>query len=446
MGSIAYTELGVSSKDYYNTELTTHITSIGGNTLSTLTPVVSNGSVTLPITLIAKGSYDIIYTSTDLWENVNTITRVLQIIAAPNLTMSLNGVAGITKITIYSGSTTYIELGVISKDYNNTELTTYITSIGGNTLSPHIPVVSNTSVTLPIALTIGSYDIIYRSTDSWTNVNTISRVLQIEVSPFNPFIINTSFPNEYNSTTNSYNTPTTWDTGINNSNILWSSNTDWSLSNPYLIYNPTITPSNNSWIVLEDLSTFVSLSKNFLNSIDIVNNSSWCFIFKLKQEHYSTYKAISINLDGTINIAASYDNIYNSSRSSSELFLSNTSLEWHRSSSAADGKNTFSGNLITPYTTYYNTVDIKFKSSLNFSSGVFLKIYKSDLTTIGIVIYDNNGNMLISYVRSEVAIDNQLPFFITCRDYRFYDGFIYSTSNMPYSTFITHFPSGNTFS
>ena len=451
-----YSDPGVTSTSHHGDILTTYIISIGSNILSPKVPLSTTSSTPISMTsLLEAGSYIITYNSTDSADIVQSITRTLEItidLTPPTMTL-----VGADTIEMNPGSI-YSELGVTSTSHYGAPLVAYIISIGSNILSIAAVTTTPTNIPMTSSLALGTYIITYNATDNNGNVKSITRtlVVTVVVPLYNAFIISTAGPNNvYNSETSKYEPIITWNTGINTSNIVWS----FTQGNRATIFNPYIVAPNNSWYFPSGGQSFC-FPKTFLSNIDIVN-ASWYVVFKMKNTNVDNTGGWEIGIDSTTNTWYNQSNVNSGlnmagqdGMSSSRILIRTTEFQF------------LPGNEMPYYSTAYHVIGgsliptgkstsnsggiITLKSSFSaLTSGIFLKIYKSSLTTMGIQIYNAAGSLLISFERQNIAIYfNQLPFHIYQNDdqYKFYDGFLYSKTDILASSFSTAFPSGNTFS
>ena len=166
-----YIESGVSSISSNGDILKSYIISIGTNILTIPIEAIINSTVVLGVT---TGVCNIVYKSFDTDNNVQYITRILNIsnnIIPP--TMQLIG----DNIIYLSIASKYTDFGVISTSYYNDILKSYIVSIGNNILTS--PIEAGTIIPLISTLVIGTYNIVYKSTDSDGNIQNITRILNI---------------------------------------------------------------------------------------------------------------------------------------------------------------------------------------------------------------------------------------------------------------------------
>ena len=196
-----YIEEGVSSISSNGDILKSYIISIGNNILPIpIEAIINSTIVTLGLTI---GIYNIIYKSSDNDNNIQYITRTLNISENISVhTMKLIG-DNPTSLTIKSN---YNEYGVISSSYYNNNLKSYIISIGDTIFTPPIEVVVNMYIPLISNLPLGTYDIVYKSTDSVDDsIQNITRTLIIienKILPsmklIGPSIVSSIQENNYN--------------------------------------------------------------------------------------------------------------------------------------------------------------------------------------------------------------------------------------------------------
>ena len=394
--------------------------------------------------------------------------------------------------TISTNIATYTELGVTATSYYNDPLTVYITYIGDILISPQIPIILGTVVTVPTSLVIGTYTITYKCTDSDGNIQYSTRSLVKLQSIYNSFIITLNGTYKWTKTGDNVGTylpkTITWNTGINNSNIVWSYmqiyykqhliEIPWvnpiASTSSCLIYTPLTGATYNATGFRLHYPTAWTLSKSFFTS-NI--SSTWYYVFKTNIPEYSYFgdtALFNINIDtnakywyitsGTVeNSVSNIISETNSSRMSEQsliIQLSNTSISWKSQSNSTVGNATFSYNgsllnttatdITLTSSTDYCSSTVNFKNSTSFNSGFFFKIYKSSDTTFGVIFYDTEENVLISFVRKNVKlIYNDIPFSM-CQPingagpFGFQDGFLYSSSDI--TSFINQFPNKSTFS
>ena len=441
-----YNDFGVTSTSYYYEVLTSYIISIGSTILTDPIQILSTSTPVPLISTLAIGTYNIVYKSSDTDGNIQTIIRKLTIVK--NIIPPTMLVLGLGTVTLLNG-TSYIDAGVTSTSFYNDVLTSYIISIGTTVFATPIPITStSTSVPLVSTLTFGIYSITYQSTDSNENIQTCTRKLIIDPPLYTAYVINTTSPNAYNTSTSNFNTLITWDSGINNSNIVW---TYVRMANYRVI--PIIT-SNYFYFPTNTTATSFCLSKSFLSNIDI--NSTWCFVIKCKFLSGSNSSNFTVYLDTKLDtfftpnsVSADYYVTECEARVSYRVLASVTI----QSSANFTGLiNQVSGSLVSnPVTnnitnTSFNISIIPSDISI-FLDGVFIKIYKPDATTIGIDLINAADVVLLSIKRLNVRMKNSLPFTIisSTNIYKYYDGFVYSSNDIPYSSYKTYFPSGTVF-
>ena len=131
--------------------------------------------------------------------------------------------------------------------------------------------------------------------------------------------------------------------------------------------------------------------------------------------------------------------------------MNNNLCKFYNAGNFSSVINQISGSLVgSPITNTTVKVDttISYITSSNFIlDGIFMKIYKTDATTIGADVINADGVVLISCKRLNVGMRNYIPFQIWQNNItiKYYDGFLYSPNDIPYSSYSTHFPSGTVF-
>ena len=444
--NIDYYDPGVISKNIYNEILPSYIISIDNNILSTQIPVLSTSTLIPLISTLPIGKYNIVYQST-YNGNKKTISRIINIIK--NTIKPIMELVGLDEVSTTLKSN-YSGLGVISKSFYNEILTSYIISIGDTILTSSIEVLT-TDISISLTLPVGTYTIVYNSTDYDNNLQSITRKLTITPSlssSFVAYVINTTYPNLYDSTTSKFTTPITWASGINTSNIIWSYK-----QNSYIIQNFTLITldGSKSYLYFANSSPKQSftLSKNILTDLNVDINSTWCFVIKLKYYSIPYTSFFELNMD--TDISSWFNSPDNSSGIGSGEFclrIKNDNISYLVFTILE-----ISGSLVEPYTDDY-TGSRRFRSGYNIdtllTNGIFIKFYKIDATTIGCEFINSSGVILLSFKRKDSTLYytvNAIPFNIYqgTDTYKFYDGFLYNKNDIPFNLYRTSFPSGLVF-
>ena len=450
---IDYSDPGVISKNIYNEFLPSYIISIDNNILSTQIPVLSTNTLIPVISTLPIGKYNIVYQST-YNGNKKTISRIINI--KKNTIKPIMELVGLDEVSTIL-KTDYSGLGVTSKSFYNETLTSYIISIGDTILTSPIEVLT-TDISISLTLTVGTYTIVYNSTDYDSNLQSITRKLtiipSISSSSFVAYVINTTYPNIYDSTTSNFTTPITWDSGINTSNIIWSYK-----QKSYIIQNPTLISLDDSkpYLYFPNSSSkqAFTLSKNILKELNVDINSTWCFVIKLK--YYSTPHISIFELNMDTDTSSWFNSPNNSSGVGSGDFciriVGNHISYLIRSYFPYTMNLEISGSLVDSITDEYDGACI-FHSGYNLdtllTNGIFIKFYKTDETTIGCEFINSDGVVLLSFKRKDAVMYhtvNAIPFYIyqEIDTYKFYDGFLYNKNDIPFSSYNTSFLSGLVF-
>jgi len=109
-------------------------------------------------TIPSVGSYDVVYSSTDTYGNTSSVTRTVQVADTTGPTITIAGDA----LTIVELGAAYTDAGATATDVSGavTVTTTGLEVIG----------------TIP---SLGSYDVVYSSTDTYGNTSSVTRTVQV---------------------------------------------------------------------------------------------------------------------------------------------------------------------------------------------------------------------------------------------------------------------------
>ena len=473
---VNYGDPGVLSKTVYDETIITYIYSIDG-VLKTNLRVKSTGNIedytflTLTGTSsLPLGDRIIRYKATDYQGNVNYITRTLNIVA--NTTKPTITLVGPQKLFFRQG-TSYTDTSATAIDLYGRSVLVYITSIAGVSVTETVLATSKPYMSAIENLTPGTYFIEYFARDLDLNEKTVTRSITIDAL-YTAYVIDTTSSNVYDSTSKTYPTEITLDTGINTSTIMWSN-----YENQKYTFNPIINTNTTSglscfvWLNSRQINTAWTIGANTLSKMDVW--SPWCFVFKVKNQNSSgtglfilfdpdptSWFRKTTNCSPVISCFAMNElsgGIFNFTSDGFNNVDTNVPMGIYRQFVTLTG--TIVPPLVSgddnPWTTNSGRMYQRLINNPDFMvAGCFVKISKTDrwTTCIEIIKPDSTDTSksitLFKLLRTGAVRYGLLPFSIYqsgTNYHKYYDGFLSSMTDISYSDMIGPygFPSTNNF-
>jgi hypothetical protein len=309
-----------------------------------------------------------------------------------------------------------------------------------------------------------TYTVIFTIYDIFYNSNIKSFTFKIPTA-YNDFIIDLDFnindvPITYNTPNTTFSTnPIKYETGYGNSNIYWSY-LQGTMTN-HIIFPPLVESPNSSFTLSNPGPTFTAftLSKTFIDTVNL--NEDWFCAFKLKRfsggsmsfmiyfdsrEYYDLSKSgWYYDPPGVTYVSAGQDSVNGNNGAKFVLDLGANNI---RPSGIINSFDVSGSGVIlnNGSINWVNSSDV-----LNqFNNGMYMTISKNEnLKTFSLKLYKNDGTLYVSIILNVITTNsyNRLPFHLyhNTGKFKYYDGFIWSKSNMEINDIKTLFPSGNLF-